>query len=38
MLKAETGFLIDTYHDKNVIEDDFQLLNTDFRGALNHHN
>ncbi len=26
MLKAETGFLIDTYHCKNVIEDDFQLL------------
>jgi transposase len=26
MLQAETGFLIDTYHEKNVIEDDFQLL------------
>ncbi len=26
MLEAETGFLIDTYHDKNIIEDDFQLL------------
>jgi transposase len=26
MLKAETGFLIDTYHEKKVIEDDFQLL------------
>jgi transposase len=26
MLHAETGFLIDTYHEKNVIEDDFHLL------------
>ena len=26
MLEAETGFLIDTYHEKKVIEDDFQLL------------
>lgn len=26
MLKAETGFLIDTYKEKNKIEEDFQLL------------
>ncbi len=26
MLQAKTGFLIDTYHEKMVIEDDFQLL------------
>lgn len=26
MLEAETGYLIDTYNEKNVIEDDFQLL------------
>jgi transposase len=26
MLEAETGFLIDTYHQKNIIEDDFRLL------------
>jgi hypothetical protein len=26
MLAAETGYLIDTYHQRNVIEDDFQLL------------
>jgi transposase len=26
MLRAETGYLIDTYHEKKVIEDDFQLL------------
>ena len=26
MLKAETGYLIDTYHERNIIEDDFQLL------------
>jgi transposase len=26
MLEAETGYLIDTYNEKHVIEDDFQLL------------
>jgi transposase len=26
MLDAETGYLIDTYNQKNIIEDDFQLL------------
>jgi transposase len=26
MLAAETGYLIDTYHQRNVIENDFQLL------------
>jgi transposase len=26
MLEAETGYLIDTYHERNAIEDDFQLL------------
>lgn len=26
MLHKETGYLIDTYHDKQIIEDDFQLL------------
>lgn len=26
LLKAETGYLIDTYHAKQIIEDDFQLL------------
>lgn len=26
MLEAETGFLIDTYREKNIIEDDFKLL------------
>lgn len=26
MLEAETGFLIDTYHEKNIIEDDLRLL------------
>lgn len=26
MLEAETGYLIDTYHQRNVIENDFQLL------------
>ncbi|MFC1835067.1 IS1634 family transposase [Thermodesulfobacteriota bacterium] len=26
MLEAEAGFLIDTYHEKNIIEDDFRLL------------
>ena len=26
MLEAESGFLIDTYREKNIIEDDFKLL------------
>ncbi|MFC1835611.1 IS1634 family transposase [Thermodesulfobacteriota bacterium] len=26
MLEAEAGFLIDTYHEKNIIEDDFRIL------------
>lgn len=26
MARAETGYIIDTYHEKSVIEDDFQLL------------
>ena len=26
MLHRETGYLIDTYHDRHIIEDDFQLL------------
>ena len=26
MLEAETGYLIDTYNEKNIIENDFHLL------------